>query len=61
MGMDKALHAMSLEALRECSVREMTNYRRKLPSDASYCLEILRRAIEQRDEVPWQVLQRHYS
>lgn len=61
MGMDKALHAMSLEALRECSVREMTNYRRKLPSDDSYCLEILRRAIELRDESAWQALQRQFS
>jgi hypothetical protein len=61
MGMDKPLDTMSLDVLMECSLREMTNYRHKMPSDDSYCLEILRRAINQRDNKAWELLRRQFN
>jgi hypothetical protein len=59
--LDRRLDAMSLEYLAERSMQEMNKYRRREVSDDAYCLEILRRAIVQRDNVAWIVLQRHFS
>jgi hypothetical protein len=58
---EKPLEEMSLVALTECSMREMGRYRRKESSDDRYCLEILRRAVMQRDNDAWVVLQRQFS
>ncbi|WP_111319290.1 hypothetical protein [Thermosporothrix hazakensis] len=59
--MDKPPGEMSLTELMECSVREMGKYRRKEPCNDQYCLEVLRRAIVERCEEAWLVLQKLFS
>jgi len=58
---EKPLCEMTLTALTECCIREMSRYRRKEPCDDSYCLEIFRRAVQLRDNDAWIVLQRQFS
>ncbi len=45
ISMEKPPGQMSLATLTEYSAREISKYRRNEPSDDSYCLEILRRAV----------------
>ena len=59
--MDKRLDEMNLEDLTKCCVQEMNKYRRKEISSDQYCLEILRRAVVQRDNGAWVVLQQQFS
>jgi hypothetical protein len=49
-------HEMSLEALAHHSLLEMHKFRRKESSDDRYCLELLRRALVERDEAAWSIV-----
>jgi hypothetical protein len=53
--------AMSLTDLAQRCTSEMNKYRRREPSDDQYCLEIFRRAVVQRENDAWAVLQRQFS
>ncbi len=55
--MEKPLRELSLETLKEYGAQERRKYLRKEPSDDSYCLEILRRAVVLRDHEAWAALQ----
>ncbi len=55
--MEKPLRELSQETLKEYGAQEMRKYRRKEPSDESYCLEIFRRAVVRRDHEAWAALQ----
>lgn len=59
--MDKPPSQMSLMDLHNCCTREMNKYRRKEECDDQFFLEILRRAVEQREEAAWEVLHRIFS
>ncbi len=59
--MDKPLGEMSLKSLREYCIREMGKFRRKEPCDDAYCLEIFRRAVAQKDNEAWMLLQQLFS
>ncbi len=48
--------AMSLSALAYRSMREINNYRRGEASNDQYCLEIFRRAMQERDDEAWHLL-----
>jgi hypothetical protein len=52
---------MSLTDLAQRCTSEMNKYRRREPSDDQYCLEIFRRAVVQRENDAWAVLQRQFS
>jgi len=58
---DKPLAQMSLAMLTEYSAREISKYRQNEPSDDSYCLEILRRAVVLRSNEAWIVLLQLFS
>ncbi|HEY7418632.1 MAG TPA: hypothetical protein VH593_25870 [Ktedonobacteraceae bacterium] len=55
--MEKPLGEMSLKTLIECGTQEMRKYHRREPSNDSYCLEILRRAVVLHDHEAWAALQ----
>lgn len=59
--MEKPPSEMSLLDLTEHCKREMSKYRRKEPCNDQYCLEILRRAVAQRDNQAWAMLQHLFS
>ena len=59
--MDKRLDEMSLTDLTEYSAREMSKYRRKEISSDQYCLEIFRRAVIERNNEAWAILQKQFS
>ncbi|EFH90352.1 conserved hypothetical protein [Ktedonobacter racemifer DSM 44963] len=59
--MEKPPGEMTLAELVTCCNQEMARYRRKEPSNDQYSLEILRRAVVNRDEQAWLVLQRLFS
>src|SRR5260370_34994806 len=61
ISMDKPLVQMSLATLAEYSAQEIGKYRRNEPSDDSYCLEILRRAVVLRSNEAWTVLLQLFS
>ncbi len=48
--------AMSLSALADRCMSEINNYRRGEPSSDQYCLEIFRRAMQERDDAAWTLL-----
>lgn len=54
--MDKPPGEMRLDALTDCCMNEINKYRRGEAHDDTYCLEIFRRAIVQRDERAWETL-----
>ena len=59
--MEKPPEDMSLaELVSRCS-QEMGKFRRKEPSDESYCLEIFRRALIGHNEAAWTVLYNNFS
>jgi hypothetical protein len=59
--MDKPPKEMSLRELSELSSRELMRYRRKEPSDDTYCLEIFRRAVSEKDQEAWATLLRQFK
>src|SRR5260370_7059793 len=61
ISMDEPLVQMSLATLTEYSAQEIGKYRRNEPSDDSYCLEILRRAVVLRSNEAWTVLLQLFS
>ena len=58
---NKPVAQMSLAKLTEYSAQEIRKYRRNEPSDDSYCLEILQRAIVLRNNEAWIVLLQLFS
>ena len=52
---------MSLNSLGERCSSELTRHRRKEPADDRFCLEIFRRAIVQRVDQAWEVLQQRFG
>ena len=59
--MDEALSQMNLSLLADRCSEEMKLHRRKEAYDDSYCLEIFRRAIIQRADQAWSVLQQRFG
>ncbi|WP_220194141.1 hypothetical protein [Ktedonospora formicarum] len=59
--MERPPGEMTLAELVASCTQEMAKYRRKEPSNDQYCLEILRRAIAERNEHAWSMLQRLFS
>lgn len=59
--MHEAPQHMDLAALADHCAREMQKQRRKEAFDDQYCLEIFRRAIVQRDDQAWYILQQLFS
>ncbi len=55
------LSAMSLSTLADRCMSEINNYRHGIAYNDQYCLEILRRAILQRNPYAWELLQQHLS
>jgi DNA-directed RNA polymerase specialized sigma24 family protein len=53
--------AMSLSALAERSMSEIDNYRRGEPSNDQYSLEIFRRAMLERDNAAWTLLENRFK
>jgi hypothetical protein len=58
VSMTSAVSTMSVSALSERCMSEISHYRRGEVNDHRYCLELLRRATVQRDEYAWECLQR---
>lgn len=59
--MDESINRLNLSGLADrCSI-ELVKRRRKETADDSYCLEIFRRAILERDDAAWSVLQGCFS
>lgn len=59
--MDESINRLNLSGLADrCSI-ELVKRRRKETADDSYCLEIFRRAILERDDAAWFVLQGCFS
>jgi hypothetical protein len=52
---------MSLEALTHRSLLEMQKFRHNEPSDDRYCLELLRRALVEEDEIAWTIVYSHWQ
>src|SRR5258708_33156417 len=61
ISMDEPLGQMTLATLTEYSAREISKYRRNEPSDDSYWLDILRRAVVLRSNEAWTVLLQLFS
>ena len=59
--MDEALNLMSLSLLADRCANELKRHRRKEPADDRFCLEIFHRAIVQRMDQAWSVLQQRFS
>src|SRR6266852_6392419 len=59
--MDEAISHMNLSLLADRCSDEMKLHRRKEPYDDRYCLEIFRRAIVQRMDQAWEVLQQRFG
>ncbi len=59
--MDEALGQANLSTLAERCNSELRRHRRKEPADDRYCLEILRRAIVQRVDQAWSMVQQCFS
>ncbi|SRR5579883_198281 len=59
--MEKPLDEMDLVVLTDYCIREMGKFRRKELSDDKYCLEIFRRAVDNKDNDAWAALQRLFS
>ena len=59
--MDEAISQMNLSLLADRCSDEMKLHRRKEPYDDRYCLEIFRRAIVQRMDQAWEVLQQRFG
>lgn len=59
--MDEALNQMSLSLLADRCANELKRHRRKEPADDRFCLEIFHRAIVQRMDQAWSVLQQRFS
>lgn len=59
--MDETINRLNLFKLADQCSLELVKRRRKEPADDSYCLEIFRRAIVERDEEAWTVLQGCFS
>ncbi len=59
--MDEALSQMSLSLLADRCANELKRHRRKEPADDRFCLEIFYRAIIQRMDQAWSVLQQRFS
>jgi hypothetical protein len=58
--MEDLLDQMSLAALAERCQREISNFRKGMPYDDRYCLEIFHRAITRNDEQAWELLVRSF-
>jgi hypothetical protein len=61
ISMDEAVSQMKLAALADLSTHEPQRHRWKEPFDDRYCLEVLRRAIFERTDEAWSVLQQCFS
>ena len=59
--MDEALGQMNLSLLADRCSEEIKLHRRRETYDDRYCLEIFRRAIVQRVDQAWSVLQQHFG
>ena len=59
--MDEALSQMNLLLLADRCANELKRHRRKEPADDRFCLEIFRRAIVQRMDQAWSVLQQRFG
>ncbi|MEO8971830.1 MAG: hypothetical protein ABI406_09565 [Ktedonobacteraceae bacterium] len=59
--MDKPPHNMRLSELADRCASEISKYSHKEEYDDTYCLEIFRRALLQRDEGAWELLQKRFS
>lgn len=55
------LNAMSLAALAEHCMSEISKYRRREAYNDQYCLEIFHRALVRRDQDAWELLQLRFS
>src|SRR5437588_545150 len=59
--MDEPINRLNLPGLADRCSLELVKRRRKETADDSYCLEIFRRAIIERDGEAWSILQRCFS
>jgi proteasome lid subunit RPN8/RPN11 len=59
--MEEALHSMDLSLLADRCRNELNKHRHKEPADDGFCLEIFRRAIAQRVDQAWSVLQQRFG
>ena len=59
--MDEALSQMNLSLLADRCANELKRHRRKEAADDRFCLEIFRRAIVQRMDQAWSVLQQRFG
>lgn len=58
---DEALNQLPLTTLSELGNNELLQFRCKASSDGRYCVEILRRALVERTDEAWSVLQQCFS
>ena len=61
ISMDEALSQTALPTLANLCSNELQRHRRREPAEDSYCLEILRRAIVQRVDLAWSMVQQCFS
>src|SRR5437879_6383874 len=61
IGMDESLNQMNLLLLADHCSDELKRHRRKETFDDRFCLEIFRRAIVQRIDQAWAVLQQRFG
>src|SRR5437870_3417277 len=61
ISMDETLRGMQLSLLADKCGSEMKRHRRRESIDDRYCLEIFRRAILERMDAAWSVLQQRFS
>jgi hypothetical protein len=59
--MDRPPKEMTLHELSDFSALELMRYRRKEPSDDKYCLEIFRRAVNEKNHEAWAILLRQFN
>jgi hypothetical protein len=59
--MDESVSQMDLPLLADRCTNELKRHRRKEPADDRFCLEIFRRAIAQRLDQAWSVLQQRFG
>jgi hypothetical protein len=61
INIDEAVSQMKLTVLADLSTNELQRHRGKKPFEDHYCLEILRRALVERSDEAWFVLQQCFS